>query len=70
MINPTEKDINRIVIYRREFSQCECRFGVITSFNDYYVFVRYGEDRPSKGTCRKDLEWAPTEITEQHGGGA
>jgi hypothetical protein len=31
--------------------------GVITSFNRYTVFVRYGAEKNSKGTARADLEW-------------
>lgn len=31
---------------------------MITSFNNYCVFVRYGADKHSKGTSRKDLDWA------------
>ncbi len=31
---------------------------VITSFNDFCVFVRYGSDKGSKGTSRTDLEWS------------
>lgn len=59
MIIPNQKDVGRLVIYQRESSQTGCRFGIITSFNDYCVFVRYGEDQHSKGTRREDLEWAP-----------
>ena len=31
--------------------------GVITSFNNLTVFVRYGADKSSKGTDRHDLNW-------------
>ena len=63
MINPTEKDIGRSVTYQRSWidSHGQRYFididGIITSFNDYCVFVRYGEDQHSKGTRREDLEW-------------
>lgn len=64
MIEPNEKDIGRTVIYKngRELDR-----GVITSFNDHSVFVRYGSDHGSKATNRADLHWevtydAPWEI--------
>ncbi|MDV4166221.1 hypothetical protein R1538_34795 [Rhizobium leguminosarum] len=53
MINPTEEDIGKTVIYRRDREQ-----GVITSFNDHMVFVRYGSAQGSMGTLRRDLDWA------------
>lgn len=31
--------------------------GVITSFNDAVIFVRYRGDNHSKATSREDLEW-------------
>lgn len=55
MINPTTKNFGRSVVYKRG-----TRFmaeGVITSFNDSYVFVRYGADHGSQATRREDLEW-------------
>lgn len=51
MIDPTGDDIGRKVVYRGEE-------GVITSFNDSYVFVRYGSDFGVKATRREDLEFA------------
>lgn len=54
MINPIEKDIGRKVIYKA-YKQIE--EGVITSFNDVCVFVRYGSDIHSKATDRQDLTW-------------
>ena len=53
MIDPTEKDIGRGVVFKRPF--CETESGVITSFNEMVVFVRYGSDRNSKATYREDL---------------
>lgn len=53
MINPTEKDIGRSVIYRRDGDE-----GVITSFNDHMVFVRYGGAQGSMATRREDLNWS------------
>lgn len=55
MINPTKNDVGRSVIYKPGRGHVE--EGVITSFNDYAVFVRYGSDKQSKGTYRKDLTW-------------
>jgi hypothetical protein len=55
MIEPTEKDIGRAVIYHRwdKFNE----LGVITNFNDAYVFVRYGAESHGKATKREDLHW-------------
>ncbi len=56
MIIPSKEDIGHAVVYMRgnpPFDE-----GVITSFNDSYVFVRYGKDKHSKATHRADLEWA------------
>lgn len=56
MIEPTERDINRKVIYRAApFMTPE--EGVITSFNREFVFVRYGKNTHSTATPRKNLEW-------------
>lgn len=57
MIEPTKADIGRKVIYRAGHPKAEPEEGVITSFNDHSVFVRYGSDYGSKGTDRKDLQW-------------
>ncbi len=59
MIIPTEKDIGRAVIYTgNRYPGGRLEEGVITSFNDYSVFVRYGSDKGSKGTSRADLRWS------------
>jgi hypothetical protein len=58
MIEPTEQDIGRLVLYRNRAHPSEPDEGVITSFNEHCVFVRYGSDVHSKGTARKDLEWS------------
>lgn len=47
-------EIGRKVIYK-SFGKTE--FGVITSFNEKYVFVRYGNDINSKSTRPSDLEY-------------
>lgn len=56
MIEPTEADIGRRVIYR-DRSGFVMEEGTITSFNGWVVFVRYGADSHSKATDRDDLEW-------------
>ena len=59
MIEPVKADIGRAVIYTgNRYPGGKTEEGVITSFNDYAVFVRYGADKHSKGTSRQDLEWA------------
>jgi hypothetical protein len=58
MIEPTETDIGRVVVYiGYRYPGGKLEEGVITSFNRYTVFVRYGADKGSKGTARADLEW-------------
>ncbi len=58
MIEPTEKDIGRKVIYRDDIGPVEPpEEGVITSFNPRFVFVRYGGEATSKATRREDLDW-------------
>lgn len=51
MISPKENDIGRTVLYRRKET------GIVTSYNMFFVFVRYGSDKNSKATNREDLEW-------------
>lgn len=56
MINPTEKDIGRSVVYKPSHGTIEQ--GVITSFNEKVVFVRYKQNSSQgQATKRKDLEW-------------
>lgn len=58
MIEPTDKDIGRRVIYTgNTHPGGKLEEGVITSFNARTVFVQYGSDYGSKGTSRNDLEW-------------
>jgi hypothetical protein len=58
MIEPTEDDIGRAVVYTgNRFPGGKLEEGVITSFNRYTVFVRYGAEKNSKATSRADLEW-------------
>lgn len=58
MIDPTQDDIGRAVVYLAHHPGAVREEGVITSFNHYTVFVRYGADKGSKGTSREELEWA------------
>ncbi len=60
MIDPTTDDIGREVTYYPRGHRREPTIGVITSFNETCVFVRYGADVHSKGTDRRDLEWMAT----------
>lgn len=50
----TKEDVGRKVIYDPGYKTEE---GVITSFNDHYVFVRYGSDVQSKATNYSDLKY-------------
>jgi hypothetical protein len=62
MIDPTHDDIGKSVIYTgNRYPGGKPELGVITSFNDHAVFVRYGSDVHSQGTNRTDLEWMPTD---------
>ena len=56
MIHPCEQDVGRGVIYRTA-PAFEAEFGIITSFNDHCVWVRYGKGPTSQATDRSDLEW-------------
>ena len=55
MIEPKQSDIGRKVIYR--VHSAEAVEGVITSFNEKYVFVRFGKEEESAVTTREQLEW-------------
>ena len=57
MINPTQDDIGRKVIYTGNYGG-PLEEGVITSFNEAAVFVRYGADYGAKATSHCDLKWA------------
>ena len=56
MIEPTKKDIGRVVAY------CPVRdkvqYGVITSFNERTVFVQYKKGCTSQATPRENLRWS------------
>ena len=59
MIEPTEEDIGRNVTYTpyRGCTTKQLEFGVVSSFNDTYVFVRFGNDHHGKATRRDQLTW-------------
>ena len=50
------EDIGRMVIYNPMPAHLE--EGVITSFNEHVVFVRYGSSYGSKATSYEDLRWS------------
>lgn len=54
IIKLTKKDIGRKVIYDSGYKIEE---GVITSFNDKYVFVRYGSAIHPQPTYYRDLRF-------------
>jgi hypothetical protein len=56
MIDPKPADIGRKVVYR-DRTGWKVEEGVIMSFNDTCVFVRYGADTGSRATRREDLDW-------------
>ena len=56
MIEPKQSDIGRKVIYRVHFD-AKAEKGVITSFNEKYVFVRFDKEEQSAVTTREQLEW-------------
>lgn len=55
-IKVTASDIGRGVVYRTA-PNFEPEQGVITSFNDKYVFVRYGNGLRGVATDPDDLDW-------------
>ena len=59
MIEPTQADIGRGVVYLDDHGQPATRqYGVISSFNDAFVFVRFGRHGTTAQACnRTDLEW-------------
>ena len=60
MINPKQEDIGRGVVYKASYPGAPNEDGVITSFNDHSVFVRYSKQHPGangQATRREDLRW-------------
>jgi hypothetical protein len=75
VIEPTEADIGRAVLYTgNRYVGGKTERGVITGFNHWTVFVRYGADAHAKATNREDLEWGEHEeagpISGQDGDGS
>lgn len=56
MIEPTKADIGRRVVYLAHHTT-DREVGVISSFNEHLVFVRYGGKAQGEGTHRGNLEW-------------
>ena len=54
MINPTKEDIGRKVVYNPGYKK---ETGLIQSFNDMWVFVRYHEGDTAAATKREHLYW-------------
>jgi hypothetical protein len=57
-IIPTSNDIGRKVIYKDYGGFGKIEEGVITSFNDHYVFVDYTGTGRGAATNKDDLEWS------------
>lgn len=65
MIEPTHADIGRSVVYQGGHPDDRDE-GVITSFNERVVFVRYRAQHPSapgQATSREDLQWSHASPT-------
>ena len=56
VIEPRQADIGRSVVYRERRAGGKVAEGVITSFNDCFVFVQYADVGPA-ATLPEDLEW-------------
>lgn len=52
----TKADIGRGVVYYSSGGD-KTEEGVVSSWNDTFIFVRYGDERQAKATNPKDLEW-------------
>lgn len=64
MINPTKADIGRKVIYEDRPSG-KREEGVISSFNEEFVFVCYTSGSTAAATTRDKLEWSvPCQRTD------
>ena len=55
MINPTASDVGRRVVYTMPHG--EVKSGIVSSWNDEWVFVRYTTGDTAAATHRKDLNW-------------
>ena len=68
MIDPTEADIGRGVVYQASYPNAPREDGIITSFNEHVVFVRYAGQHPGtfgQATSREDLEWLGSSRPEE-----
>ena len=66
MIEPTQADIGRSVVYTGNYGG-PIEEGIITSFNETTVFVRYRTQHPGangQATSREDLNWLLGEKEE------
>lgn len=64
MIEPTEQDVGRGVVYQAGHPGALLEQGTLKSFNAYTVFVLYQGDMQAKGTDREDLRWlCPSRAT-------
>lgn len=52
-LDEARRALGKTVIYRPPGQSPE--LGMITSVNDHFVFVRYGEDKGAKATLPTDL---------------
>lgn len=57
MIDPRPGDEGRGVIYARLDPHRTTERGVISSWSEHCVFVRYGLGSTAAATAREDLEW-------------
>ena len=62
--NLTEEDVGKKVIYQNVEMEPK-EEGIITSWNDHYIFVRYGSDVGSKATYPRDLQFVTPEQTKK-----
>ena len=58
----TEDDLGRTVLYTPSAVSFPHHMifqerGVVTSWNETYIFVRYGANQHSNATSPRDLEW-------------
>ena len=61
MINPTEDDVGRGVVYQAGYPNAPREDGAIVRITEDAIFVRYKSQHPSsdgQATSREDLEWA------------
>lgn len=59
MISPTTEDIGRKVIYTPsgDYPDKVIEEGVLSSFNDHYIFVRFGHSPIGVPVSRDNLDW-------------